>query len=70
MAERKKKPQLPQAVVDKMQEAAEQRQGENPGTPAGPSDEAPAHILADLDAEPRPLAALPVLPLVGVQWKF
>ncbi|NVP54475.1 phage/plasmid primase, P4 family [Mycoplana rhizolycopersici] len=51
MAERKKKPELPEAVREKLREAEEQRRGENPGTPAGPADEAPAHILADLDAD-------------------
>lgn len=52
MAERKKRPELPEAVAQKMEEIAAQRAGENPETPEGPSDEPPAHLAADLDPDP------------------
>lgn len=52
MAERKKRPELPEAVAQKMEEIAAQRAGEHPETPEGPSDEPPAHLAADLDPDP------------------
>lgn len=51
MAE-KKKIELPEAVAQKIAEATEQRAGQNPETPLGPSDESPPHVLADLLPDP------------------
>jgi hypothetical protein len=42
----------PEAVIRMMEEAAGQREGQNPETPASTSEEAPAAIAADHDADP------------------
>ena len=52
MAKAQKQDTRPEAVVRMMEEAAGQRAGENPTTPSGLSDEAPAAIAADHDADP------------------
>jgi len=51
VAGKKKKIELPEAVAQKMAEAAEQRAGQNPETPLGPSDEPPPHITTDIVPE-------------------
>ncbi|RVI88147.1 DNA primase [Sinorhizobium medicae] len=51
MAERKKRPTLPEDVAQKLEEFSAQRQPENPETPLGPSDEPPAHLSADLEPD-------------------
>lgn len=56
MTEKKKKLDLPEAVIRKIEEAAEQRAGQNPATPEEQSeavhrDEPPAAIVADHDAD-------------------
>lgn len=47
-----KKAGLPEAVKQKMDEAAEQRAPANPETPLGDSREPPPHLLVDIDPEP------------------
>lgn len=48
----KKKAELPEIVRLKLEEAAAQRAWENPGTPSGPSDEEPAAVVVDVNADP------------------
>ena len=52
MTGKKKKPELPEAVARKMEEAAAQRSGGNPATPEPHGDEPPAHLLADIEPDP------------------
>ncbi|WP_313194617.1 phage/plasmid primase, P4 family [Shinella zoogloeoides] len=52
MGQKKKKPELPEAVRAKIEEAAAQRAGEIPVTPEVLGDEPPAHLTADIDPDP------------------
>jgi putative DNA primase/helicase len=53
VAEKKTKPVLPDAVAQKVADwEASRPYEENPGTPDGPADEAPASIVVDVDADP------------------
>jgi putative DNA primase/helicase len=52
VAKAKKQDSRPEAVIRMMEEAAGQREGQNPETPASTSEEAPAAIAADHDADP------------------
>ncbi|NTI92267.1 DNA primase [Agrobacterium rhizogenes] len=52
MAKAKKQDSRPEAVIRMMEEAAGQRSGQNPETPASAPDESPAAIAADHDADP------------------